>query len=158
MFSKGKIFGSESTQVNSGRPLPSIVSSNLRIHGDLESDGDIQIEGSVEGDVRSHTIIVGNSATIRGDITGEAVHVRGSVTGSISARTVTLASSSKVVGNVLHESLSIEPGAFVDGECRHVAVEPSLDDAADDAADGLADETGETEEVGSIDMRESLSG
>jgi cytoskeletal protein CcmA (bactofilin family) len=149
MFSKGKIFGSEVTQVDGKRPMPSIVSSNLRIHGDLESDGDIQVEGIVEGDVRSHTIIVGNSATIRGDITGEDVQVRGSVTGNITARTVMLASSSRVVGNVLHESLSIEPGAFLDGECRHVAVEPSQDEA-------VAGE-GETESGERIDMRQSLS-
>jgi cytoskeletal protein CcmA (bactofilin family) len=154
MFSKGKIFGAESKQVGGDRPMPSIVSSNLRIHGDLESDGDIQVEGIVEGDVRSHTIIVGDSATIRGDITGEAVHVRGSVTGSITARTVTLASSSRVVGNVLHESLSIEPGAFLDGECRHVEAEPLQDGAAAELTDGA----GEAEEDGRIDMRESLSG
>ena len=53
-------------------------------------------------------------------ISGEAVRICGSVNGQIKGTTVTLAKTAKVVGDVLHQTLSIEPGAFFEGQCRRI--------------------------------------
>ncbi len=100
--------------------VPSIVSANLRVTGDLESEGDIQIDGMVEGDVRSTTVTVGEHAVVSGSIEADTVHVAGTVKGQINGKMVELARSAKVTGDIVHESLSIEAGAFVQGLCRHV--------------------------------------
>lgn len=100
--------------------MPSIISADLTITGDLMSIGDIQIEGTVEGDIESRTLTIGEAAQVRGAITGETIRVCGSVTGQIKGTSVTLAKTAKVNGDILHQSLSIEDGAFLDGHCRRM--------------------------------------
>ena len=98
--------------------MPSIVSANLRIVGDLVCDGDIQVEGTVEGSVKSSVLTIGESGTIQGQITADQVMVSGTVVGKIKARTVYLAQSASVTGDILHESLGIEAGAQFEGQCK----------------------------------------
>lgn len=99
---------------------PSIISTDCRIKGDLVSDGEIQIDGLVEGDIRTHSLLVGQGAQVKGEIIAESVRVHGNVTGQIKARHVNLAKSSHVVGDILHEDLSIDTGAFLEGHCKRM--------------------------------------
>ena len=103
--------------------MPSIISANLRITGNLESEGDIQIDGVVEGDIRSSSLTVSDSATVRGAIEADTVAIAGSVTGQIKAKTVTLQSTARVIADIVQESLSIEPGAYFEGNTRRIAQE-----------------------------------
>lgn len=110
------------------RSAPSIISPDLVVNGTLVSTGDIQIDGRVEGDVRSVGLVIGEKAFIHGEVCAEEVTVRGRVQGGIRARKVLLCSTSKVEGNILHETFAVESGAFFDGNCRH-AENPLADDA-----------------------------
>jgi cytoskeletal protein CcmA (bactofilin family) len=98
---------------------PSIISADVVINGTLVSSGDIQIDGRVEGDVRSIGLVIGDEAEIRGEIYAEDVTVRGKVMGRIRARKVLLAATSRVEGEILHEAFAVEAGAFFEGNCRH---------------------------------------
>lgn len=98
---------------------PSIISSDLSINGNLNSQGDIQVDGTVEGDIVSKRLTVSSSATVRGAIEADTVVIAGSVTGQIKARHVTLIKTARVIADVVQERLSIEPGAFFEGNCRH---------------------------------------
>lgn len=99
---------------------PSIISADLRILGDILCDGDIQIEGVVEGDVKSKSLTVGESALVKGSVMCETARIRGTVDGEIFARTVFLARTSRVRGDITHESIAIEAGAYLDGRCRRL--------------------------------------
>lgn len=98
---------------------PSIISADMAIQGSLSSNGDVQIDGRVEGDVRSPGLVVGEKAEILGEIYAEDVTVRGKVMGRIRARKVLLAATSHVEGDILHEAFAVESGAFFEGNCRH---------------------------------------
>ena len=98
---------------------PSIISADMVITGTLISTGDIQIDGRVEGDVRSVGLVIGDKAEIHGEIFAEDVTVRGKVMGRIRARKVLLAATSHVEGDILHEAFAVESGAFFEGNCRH---------------------------------------
>lgn len=98
---------------------PSLLSSDLVINGNLESAGDMQVDGTVEGDIKSQKLTVSASAVVRGSIEAESVVIAGNVTGQIKARHVTLSKSAKVIADVIQERLTIEPGAFFEGNCRH---------------------------------------
>jgi cytoskeletal protein CcmA (bactofilin family) len=98
---------------------PSIISADMVINGTLNSTGDIQIDGRVEGDVRSVGLVIGEKAEIHGEIYAEDVTVRGKVVGRIRARKVMLAATSHVEGDILHEAFAVESGAFFEGNCRH---------------------------------------
>lgn len=104
-----------------GRPLsaPSIISADMAIAGAIASSGDMQIDGRVEGDVRSVGLVIGDKAEIHGEIYAEDVTVRGKVVGRIRARKITLAATAHVEGDILHEAFSVESGAFFEGNCRH---------------------------------------
>jgi cytoskeletal protein CcmA (bactofilin family) len=98
---------------------PSILSADTVITGTLVSDGDMQIDGRVEGDVRSIILVIGDKAEIHGEIIAEDVTVRGKVVGRIRARKVLLCATSHVEGDILHEAFAVESGAFFEGNCRH---------------------------------------
>lgn len=99
--------------------VPSIISADLAVKGTLTSSGDIQIDGKVEGDVRSAGLVIGEQAEIRGEIHADDVTVRGKVIGRIRARKILLASTCHVEGDILHEAFAVEAGAFFEGNCRH---------------------------------------
>ena len=98
---------------------PSIISADLIVRGALFSAGDVQVDGRVDGDIRAGGLIIGEKAVIVGDVYAEEIVVRGRVEGGISARKVQLSATCHVEGNILHEALSVEIGAFFEGNCRH---------------------------------------
>jgi cytoskeletal protein CcmA (bactofilin family) len=104
-----------------GRPgsVPSIVSADLTVTGALNTSGDMQIDGTVEGDVRSAGLVIGEQAKIQGEVWAEDVIVRGRVVGRIQARKVLLAATCHVEGDVLAEAFAVEAGAFFEGSCKH---------------------------------------
>jgi cytoskeletal protein CcmA (bactofilin family) len=99
--------------------VPSIISGDLVVKGTLVSAGDIQIDGRVEGDIRAGALVVGEKASIEGDVMAEEATIRGHVHGSIRARRIQLCATGRVEGNILHEALAMESGAYFDGNCRH---------------------------------------
>ena len=97
---------------------PSLLSNDLRISGNLITDGEIQIDGEVVGDIHADVLIVGETANVNGEITANSVRVHGKVTGQVNAKIVSLAKTAQVLGDVLHENLAIEQGAHLEGHCR----------------------------------------
>src|ERR1700744_5987098 len=99
--------------------VPSIISADLTVTGTLNSTGDMQIDGIVEGDARSMGLVIGESAEIHREIWAEDATIRGKVIGRIRARKVLLSATSHVEGDILHEAFAVEAGAFFEGNCRH---------------------------------------
>ena len=99
---------------------PSIISSNLKVTGNLNTDGDVQIDGEIDGDVNSKQITLGESGVVNGAIAADMARISGTVNGSITARVVELGRSARITGDINHFSLAIEPGAFVQGQMSHV--------------------------------------
>ena len=118
---------------------PSIISADLIVTGTLVSNGDIQIDGVVDGDVRSVGLVIGEKAEIHGEVFAEDVTVRGRVIGRIRARKVLLCATSHVEGDILHEAFAVESGAFFEGNCRHS--DNPLGDAAPVASPALPQQT-----------------
>jgi cytoskeletal protein CcmA (bactofilin family) len=101
------------------RTAPSIISTDLVVHGNLVATGDIQVDGTVEGDIRSQSLTIGEKASITGEIVADDIVIRGRVIGTIRGRRVQLSSTCHVEGDILHEALAVETGAFFEGNCRH---------------------------------------
>ena len=100
--------------------VPSIISAELHIFGDMKTDGDIQIDGIVDGDVESNLLTIGETAVVNGNVVGEVIRVAGTVNGEISGRVVELTRTARITGDINHQSLAIEAGAFVQGLCRRI--------------------------------------
>ena len=109
--------------------VPSLISTDVVLEGNLVSSGEVQFDGNITGNIRAASLIIGEKATVKGEVACEAVTVRGRVEGMVRARNVALASTAHIQGDIMHSSLSVEPGAHFDGNCRH-SDDPLSDDAA----------------------------
>ena len=116
MFSKDK----PKPVKTAGSTAPSILSTDFTVTGDLVSEGELQIDGTVNGDVRCTMLTIGVSGCLNGQVFADYALVRGRVEGRIRAHNVTLARTARVVGDIIHESLMIEPGAFIEGRCERL--------------------------------------
>jgi cytoskeletal protein CcmA (bactofilin family) len=127
MFSKSSKKATSAITTPPAQPAPpSIISRDLKIVGDMLSEGEIQVDGTVDGDIRTRILIVGENGKIKGEIVAETVRILGAVDGQITAKVVILASTAHVVGDIMHEDLSIETGAFLEGHCKRMALPDDL--------------------------------
>lgn len=97
---------------------PSILSAGLTVNGDLNSEGEVQIDCLVNGDVTAARLAIGENAKVVGEVVAEQVLIRGEVIGRIRAKSVELDKTAKVRGDIWHELLSIAAGAKVEGLCK----------------------------------------
>ena len=100
--------------------VPSIISSDLTIVGNLKSEGDLQIDGSVEGDVTSRAVTIGEGAVVHGTLTADSARIYGTLVGHVNVGSVMLAKTAKVEADVHHQSLTVESGASIVGSLRRL--------------------------------------
>ena len=124
MFSKGKKANSQAqearAEVAAVKAVPSIISADLSMEGNLVSNGEVQVDGSVKGDIHCKALIVGAKGSVTGEVIAQTVRMHGAVKGMIRAKSVFLASTARMSGDVEHESLAIEPGAYMEGHCKRI--------------------------------------
>ena len=101
-------------------PTRSVIDAWLTITGNLQSEGEVQVDGQIHGDIRCAHLTVGRDATVNGNITAEEVVVRGKVKGVIRANRVILQDSAHVESEIFHKKLSIEEGACFEGTSRRM--------------------------------------
>jgi len=100
--------------------VASLIADDIAIEGNLRGDGELQIDGTIRGDVSVARLSIGESGKVEGSIQAEAVDARGRVTGSITAKQVRLYASAHVDGDITHEQLTIETGAFFEGRSKRL--------------------------------------
>ena len=66
----------------------------------------------------SRSLTVGEKALISGEIIADDIEIFGSVSGNIRARQIKLAKTAKVIGDIWHEVLSVETGAYIEGQLK----------------------------------------
>ncbi len=98
--------------------VPSIISPDLEIVGNMKSDGEIQIDGTVKGDINGHMLTVGEQGKIDGSTVAESVRIFGTVNGRVQAKTVRLEKSARVTADIAHETLAIEADAHFEGKVQ----------------------------------------
>lgn len=102
-------------------PIPttnfSIFDSHISVSGDLETDGALRIDGRLEGSIhRADLIVIGQGASVVGDITAREVIVGGAVTGNIfAAQRTELQSTGIVAGDIRSAAILVHEGGVVQG-------------------------------------------
>jgi cytoskeletal protein CcmA (bactofilin family) len=96
----------------------SVLEPLLNIKGDLRSDGNLQINGQINGNVQCVHLTIGRSGCIIGNITADELVVLGEVRGIIRASRVIMQESARVKSEVFHQELVIEQGAWFEGVSR----------------------------------------
>jgi cytoskeletal protein CcmA (bactofilin family) len=95
-----------------------IIGANTRLVGTLTSDGNVRIEGSLEGDVEVlGNLIIGETGRVIATIKAQRVHVSGAVKGEITAaESLEISPTGKVWGDITTAALHIEPGGLFRGQ------------------------------------------
>lgn len=115
----------------------SIICADMKINGSVTSEGALQIDGVVDGDVSATDITIGASGQIIGEVKAEVVKVKGRIKGSIRARKVELETGAHVKGDIVHSSLQIQSNAVFEGQVKHA--EDPLRETGPVAASSSAD-------------------
>lgn len=96
---------------------PSILGRDIVITGDIKTDGEVQIDGRLDGNVIAAIVTIGESGAVNGTIKADRVLIRGKVQGKVTAMSVELAETANVAADLTQDELSIANGAFFDGKC-----------------------------------------
>lgn len=96
-----------------------VVGPSVKIQGDFNSEGNIRIEGHVNGKVKTtQNVYVGGSAQITADIIAGNCTIAGLVQGNIKVSgSLILESSANITGDVSCSILRVEDGAQFTGKC-----------------------------------------
>lgn len=107
----------QSTPAGNGTTL---VSAGTVLKGNIQSNGDLRIDGTIHGNISSNAkIIIGASGVVEGDISGNQADIVGRVNGDIRAKELLqLRGDSVVTGNLYTGKLQVEPSATFNGQCH----------------------------------------
>jgi cytoskeletal protein CcmA (bactofilin family) len=92
-----------------------VIAEGLRIIGNVSSDGAVQVNGQIDGNLNCTSITVSPKALINGGVKARSVVVNGKVDGPIVGQDVVLKSQAFVAGDIQSQTLFIERGAHFEG-------------------------------------------
>lgn len=118
-----------------------IVGAGTSIEGDIISSGDIRIDGSLKGTVKTRgKLVVGPSGNVEGEVYCQNADISGSIRGKVNVtELLSLKGTAKLSGEISTGKLSIEPGADFSGSCSMGGVVKEIQHEQSD--DELAEKT-----------------
>jgi cytoskeletal protein CcmA (bactofilin family) len=98
----------------------SLIAAGTTLKGDITSNGDIRIDGTLHGNIHcTAKVVIGANGVVEGDISGQQADIMGKVKGTIHVKELLqLKGSSVVNGNIHAGKLQIEPTANFNGQCH----------------------------------------
>jgi len=101
-------------------PSINLLGAGTTIKGDVKSNGDIRIDGSLVGSIHSKgKIIIGETGRVEGEIVCKNAEISGEAKAQITiSELLTLKASAKIQGDITTNKLAIEPGAKFTGTCN----------------------------------------
>ena len=115
MFNKN-----ERPTTRSGNGTMSFLGAEVTVTGNIEGQGNLHIDGRVDGDVTCATLIVGNNGQVNGNITADDAKIAGTINGTVAAKVLTIEASARITGDLSYDSVSVETGAQVDGRVKRL--------------------------------------
>src|SRR5665811_338483 len=97
-----------------------LISNGTDITGDIKSNGDIRIDGSLTGNLNTKgKVVIGPTGKVKGEVICKNSEISGILEGKIVVgQLLNLKASSKINGEIVTAKLSIEPGAVFSGNCK----------------------------------------
>lgn len=128
MFQKSNNAAPDGASIN-------LIGNGTGIVGDINSNGDMRIDGSLKGNITiSGKLVVGPSGNIEGNVQCQNADVSGEINGRITVNELlSLKASAKVLGDIVTGKISIEPNASFTGTCNMGAVVKNISNAREAA-------------------------
>jgi cytoskeletal protein CcmA (bactofilin family) len=108
--------------------IETVIGPNCHVHGTMQSDGGIRIDGVFQGEIdTAGNLIVGESAKVIAEITANNISVSGAIKGNISGNRVEVLETGRVWGDLTVNSLLLNEGAYLRGQTMmHADIEPPM--------------------------------
>ena len=109
-------------------PSVNIIGAGTTIEGDIKSDGDVRIDGTLNGSLSiKGKLVLGTTGMVDGEVTCQNGDISGTITGKIKVgELLSLKATSKLMGDITTNKLSIEPGANFSGSCAMAGTVPNI--------------------------------
>jgi cytoskeletal protein CcmA (bactofilin family) len=97
-----------------------VIGKGTVLEGNIETYGNIRIEGRINGNIKSKSkIVLGHSSHIDGNVTAQNADIEGNVKGKIEiSEVLVLKATANVHGDISTGKLVVEPGAVFNGSCK----------------------------------------
>ncbi len=105
-------------ELSSLKSMPTIISKDLKIEGDVVSLGLIEIEGKIKGKIKGNSVVIREGGLVEGFIIADFLSIKGVFEGDVSAQNISVSSKGKISGNIEYGSLFVEDGASVEGQFK----------------------------------------
>lgn len=121
MFNNGKETKKDLTEL---RDSSNNIGKGTILEGDIQTFGNIRIEGRLTGNVKSKSkVVLSDSSSIDGSILAQNAEIAGEVKGSVEvSELLILRSSATVHGDIMTNKLVVESGASFNGSCKMGAI------------------------------------
>ena len=99
--------------------VETILGEGAVFEGNISCEGSMKVEGTLKGNVKAdHTLVVGPSGSVTGDINAGGVIIFGEVNGKIDSGSLDIRSTGRITGEVLIETLITEAGGIMRAKCE----------------------------------------
>jgi cytoskeletal protein CcmA (bactofilin family) len=95
---------------------PSVISEGFSLVGDITAQGVLHVEGMIKGTVTTEAVNIGITGAVEGKIQCTSLQIKGAFVGEARCQELVIASKARVRGTITYETLSIQRGAYVEGE------------------------------------------
>jgi cytoskeletal protein CcmA (bactofilin family) len=98
--------------------ISSIIDKTMTITGEITFQGKARIDGSIIGNINGEHLILSETGKVKGDITSSSFNCFGQLEGNVKANIITARKKCSIHGRLEAGSLTVEPGAALDGEIK----------------------------------------
>ncbi len=117
MFKKKEDLEKEFEKVE-GEAISSIIDESMHITGEISFKGKTRVDGEITGDTKGEHLILSKSGKIEGDLEAHSFICHGHFKGNINTRILTARKDCSITGKITAGSLTVEPGAAIEGEIK----------------------------------------
>lgn len=105
---------------NTESPTVNLIATGTILKGEIESNGDMRIDGTLEGTIKSSgKVVIGTTGKVKGEVYCQNADVSGEVDAKVNVRELlSLKASAVFTGEIKTDKLAIEPGAHYSGTCN----------------------------------------
>lgn len=119
MFGSTKIVDApmEMPRANGGQSATTVIARGVKVEGDFASQGDVVIEGTVQGKLSTQACLtIGSEAKIVADVTAGEATIAGTIEGNLKVENrLDIKATAKIQGDIQAAEISVEAGAQLNG-------------------------------------------
>jgi cytoskeletal protein CcmA (bactofilin family) len=97
--------------------MPSIISEGIEIVGDMIAETEIQVDGTVRGNLKANRVVIGRTGMVDGSIKADTVTIDGTISGETIAKNAALKANARIKGGItVSGDMSVAAGARLEGK------------------------------------------